>query len=76
MKRLPNLVDYSQIEISRPKIIYTRKEKLSIFFNGILLLSIITSFLFLYYRYKTKDYDEKEIQKKIQELNNLTYNKI
>ena len=76
MKINPNLVDYSQIEVSKPKVIYTRREKLSVFFNGIILLIIIAGLLFLYYRYITKEYNEKEIHNKILELNNLTYNKI
>ena len=76
MKIKPNLVDYSHIEVSTPKVIYTRKEKFSVFFNGIILLIIITGLLFLYYRYITKEYNEKDIHKKILELNNLIYNKI
>lgn len=72
----PQLVDYSQINFGDKivKKIYTKTERLSIFFNGILILIIITGFIFLYYRYITKDEMNKEVQNKLNELNNLIYN--
>lgn len=72
----PQLVDYSQINLGDKivKKIYTKTERISIFFNGILILIIITGFIFLYYRYITKDEMNKEVQNKLDELNNLIYN--
>lgn len=73
---IPQLVDYSQIDIGEKvkRKLYTKTERISIFLNGILILIIITGFLFLYYRYITKDENNKEVNKKIEELNNLIYN--
>jgi len=72
---MPQLVDYSQVNIGEKvkKKLYTKTERISIFLNGILMLIIITGFLFLYYRYITKDENSKEVNKKIEELNNLIY---
>jgi len=72
----PQLVDYSQINLGDKivKKIYTKTERISIFFNGILILIIITGFIYLYYRYITKDEMNKEVQNKLDELNNLIYN--
>jgi hypothetical protein len=71
----PQLVDYSQVEIGEKikKKLYTKTERISIFLNGILTLIIIVGFIFLYYRYITKDENNKEVNKKIEELNNLIY---
>ena len=71
----PQLVDYSQVEIGEKikKKLYTKTERISIFLNGILTLIIIVGFIFLYYRYITKDEKNKEVNKKIEELNNLIY---
>ena len=71
----PHLVDYSQIQIGEKitKRVYSKTEKISIFLNGILIIIIILGFLLLYYRYKTKEENNKELMNKIEELNNLIY---
>lgn len=71
----PRLVDYSQITMGEKitKRIYTKTERISIFLNGILCIIIITGFIFLYYRYLTREDNDKEVKKKIEELNNLIY---
>jgi hypothetical protein len=71
----PHLVDYSQIQMSEKitKKIYSKTEKISIFLNGILIIIIISGFWLLYYRYKTKDENNRELKNKIEELNNLIY---
>tara|TARA_Y100001958_G_C20693462_1_gene202832 strand:- start:76 stop:300 length:225 start_codon:yes stop_codon:yes gene_type:complete len=71
----PHLVDYSQIQIGEKitKRVYSKTEKISIFLNGILILIIILGFLLLYYRYKTKEENNRELKNKIEELNNLIY---
>lgn len=72
----PRLVDYSQITMGEKitKRIYTKTERISIFLNGILCIVIITGFICLYYRYLTREDNDKEVKRKIEELNNLIYN--
>ena len=71
----PRLVDYSQITMGEKieKRIYTKTERISIFLNGVICIIIITGFIFLYYRYNTREENDKEVKKKIEELNNLIY---
>tara|TARA_Y100000389_G_C17145741_1_gene357153 strand:+ start:235 stop:459 length:225 start_codon:yes stop_codon:yes gene_type:complete len=71
----PQLVDYSELTIGEKitKKIYTKTERISIFLNGILCIIIIIGFIFLYYRYKTREDNDIEVKKKIEELNNLIY---
>ena len=72
----PRLVDYSQIVFEGNRIkrnFYTKTEKISIFLNGILIISILFGLLFLYYRYLTKEDNEEALKIKLDELNNLIY---
>lgn len=71
----PHLVDYSQVNIGEKinKRIYSKTERISIFLNGILLIIIITGFLFLYYRHLMKEGNSKKIESKIKEINNIIY---
>tara|TARA_B100001094_G_scaffold326072_1_gene381552 strand:- start:1336 stop:1569 length:234 start_codon:yes stop_codon:yes gene_type:complete len=72
----PRLVDYSEFAFEGNKIkkkIYTKTEKISIFLNGILIISILLGLGFLYYRHLTKEENERELQLKLEELNNLIY---
>lgn len=72
----PQLVDYSQISIGEnivKKRIYTRTQRISIFLNGLLIITILTGICFMYYRFITKNDNEKNINNKIMKLNNLIY---
>ena len=76
MKIIPQLVDYSQIDVGEKtitKTIYSKTQRISIFLNGILLISIIFGFIYLYYRFINKEENEKNINNKIMKLNNLIY---
>ena len=77
MSKTPKLVDYSIFNLNtqgpRPTI-YTKTERLSIFLNGIILISIVMGFGFLYYRYITKEAYDNNINKQLDDLNNLIYN--
>ena len=72
---IPQLVDYSQITLGEKitKRIYTRTERISIFLNGVLIIIIISGFILLYYRYITRNDSKDELNKKINELNNIIY---
>jgi len=71
----PHLVDYSQINIGQQikQTIYTRTERISIFLNGIIIMILLGSLCFLYYRYLNKEENEKIVNKKIRDINNLIY---
>tara|TARA_B100000900_G_C20585278_1_gene719295 strand:- start:1397 stop:1621 length:225 start_codon:yes stop_codon:yes gene_type:complete len=72
----PQLVDHSQLNIGKKvyKRVYNKTERISIFLNGILIMIIITGILVLYYRYLMKEKNNKKIEDKIKEINNIIYN--
>ena len=69
----PQLVDHSQLNIGEKiyKRVYTKTERISIFLNGILIIIIIMGILVLYYRYLMKEKNNKKIEEKIKEINNI-----
>ena len=71
----PQLVDHSQLNIGEKiyKRVYTKTERISIFLNGILIIIIIMGILVLYYRYLMKEKNNKKIEEKIKEINNIIY---
>lgn len=76
MKIYPQLVDYSQISMGEKtvtKTLYSKTQRISIFLNGILLITIILGFIYLHYRFINKEENEKNTNDKIMKLNNLIY---